>query len=114
MLYGLYRIERLIMKIPSIRELADMVMDLKEKKNIPMRDAIYSVANEYEVDPQPIGWELSRRSKLKREKKKGMEEKERASEIARIHDDRLIHDAYSHEWEMKRGFVEAEHMSDYH
>ena len=101
------------MEIPSIKDLADMVMDLVRKKNITMRDAIYSVANEYEVDPQPIGWELSRRSKLKREKKKGMEEKERASEIARIHDEMVAHDARSHEWEMKRGFVEAGHMSDY-
>jgi dTDP-4-dehydrorhamnose reductase len=102
------------MEIPSISKLADMVMDLARKDHLPTREAIYSVANEYEVDPQQIGKELSRRSKFKRENKKKKDEKERADEIARLHNERVTHDARSHEWEMMRGFVEAGHMSDYH
>ena len=101
------------MEIPSIKDLADMVMDLVRSNHMPTHEAIYSVANEHEVEPQQIGKELSYRSKLKREKKKKNDEKEHADEIARLHDETIMHDAFLHEWEMKRGFVEAGHLSDY-
>jgi hypothetical protein len=101
------------MEIPSIRELADMVMDLVRKNGISTREAIYSIANEYEIDPQQIGKELSYRSRLKRENRRKKNEKEHEDEIARLHDEMVVHDACSHEWEMRRGFKLAGHVDDY-
>lgn len=101
------------MQIPSIQELASRARDVAKYQNISMRDAINSVAQEYEVDSAPIAKELNRRAGSIKEKKKKEAEREKEEELVQLQKEKLLNDARSHEWQLKRGFMVANHLDDY-
>ncbi len=90
----------------SIYNLANKVMALYEREHVDVSKALHIIANQYDTNVHLIAKELNRRSvALKRE--------EREEEIYRLRQERLRHDAELHEMEMRRGFMLADHMSDY-
>ena len=105
------------MELPSIEQLASKARDYAKSHKVSMRTAIHAVADAYEVDCSDIGKELSKRAAgVKKHNKKAqqyLQDKEHEEALAEIHKHKLLHDAYIHEIQMKRGFQMAGHMDDY-
>lgn len=101
------------MQTPSIQEMASRARDVAKYQNIPIRDAIHSVAEEYGVDCAPIARELSRRANSIKEKNKRKKEVEKENELARLHNEKRFADAVAHEQAMRRSFILTGHLDDY-